>query len=53
MNIVIVPRFKEIFDEPLPDLEHLLSSISSELIVGLLTVIHSELDLARRNFSVQ
>jgi len=45
MKMAIVPRYADIFDEPVPQLQDLLKDISSEVIIGLLSMIQAKLDL--------
>jgi hypothetical protein len=53
MKFGIVPRYSDLFEEPVPELENLLEGISSELIIGLLTMMHAEIHLSVNDFSSQ
>lgn len=53
MKFGIVPRYIDLFEEPIPELDDLLEEISSELIIGLLTMIHAEIHLSVNDFSSQ
>jgi hypothetical protein len=53
MKMAIVPRYADIFDEPVLELDDLLKDISSEAIIGLLTMIQAKLHLDSADFKVQ
>ena len=53
MKMVIVPRYGDLFDEPVPNLEDLLKDISSDVTIGLLTMIQAKLHLANNEFTIQ
>jgi hypothetical protein len=53
MKFGIVPRYIDLFEEPIPELTQLLEGISSNIIVGLTTMIHAELHLVSNNISSQ
>lgn len=45
MIMVTVPHYRDLFEEPIPNLDELLDGIPSKVIIGLLAMIHSEFHL--------
>lgn len=43
--MVTVPHYRDLFEGPMPSLDELLGGIPSEVIIGLLAMIHSEFQL--------
>lgn len=53
MIMVTVPHYRDLFDGRMLGIEELLDGIPSEVIVGLLAMIHSEFQLQTDELSVQ
>ncbi len=47
MKMIVIPRYKDLFDGPIPNLDDLLQGIPSELILELLSLIQAKVYLGR------
>lgn len=53
MELVITPKYSDIFDDAAPDLEFLLGSIPLDTVLAIVSMINAQLYLNRYNHLIQ